>query len=86
MSTVNGMTHNKMIFSFSPGIVKHFIGNALYSSDHSVTQPIHVPPFFTINKTFYKPQKKDPEEPDVEDEGVRKCISLFMSRKERTRR
>jgi hypothetical protein len=39
--TIGGTTHIKTIFSFSPGIGKHFIGNALCSSDDSVTGLIH---------------------------------------------
>jgi len=39
MDTVSGMTHIKMIFSFSPGVSKHFIGNPLCSSNNPVKQP-----------------------------------------------
>jgi len=39
--TISGTTHIKTIFSFSSGTGKHFIGNALCSSDDSVTHLIH---------------------------------------------
>jgi hypothetical protein len=55
-STVNGMTHIKIIFSFLPGTDnKHFIGHALCGSDDSVMQLYHVLHFFMINSVFYKP-------------------------------
>jgi len=34
VDTVSGTTHMKMKFSFSPGVVKHFSGNAHWSSDN----------------------------------------------------
>jgi hypothetical protein len=40
MGTINGMTHIKTIFSISPGIGEHFIGNVLCYSDDSETQLI----------------------------------------------
>jgi hypothetical protein len=36
METISDTIHIKMMFSFSPAIGKHFIGNALCSSDGSV--------------------------------------------------
>jgi len=54
MGTVSGTTHIKTIFSFSPGTEKHFTGNALCSSDDSVTQLIHNLHFFTLNSVLYK--------------------------------
>jgi len=65
MGTISSMTHIKMIFSFSQGNGKHFIGNTLCSSDISVTQLIHILNFFVINNVFYKP----PEESNL-DKGL----------------
>jgi hypothetical protein len=42
MGTVSSTTHIKTISSFSPGIGKHFHIKALYSSDNSVTQLVHI--------------------------------------------
>jgi hypothetical protein len=48
------LAHIRTIFSFWTGIGKHFIGNALCSSDDSVML-IHVLYFFMINSVLYKP-------------------------------
>jgi len=40
--TISVTTHIRTIFNASPGIGKYFIGNALCSSDDSVTQLIHI--------------------------------------------
>jgi hypothetical protein len=38
MGTISGKIHIMTILSFWPGVAKHFIGDALCSSDASVTQ------------------------------------------------
>jgi len=42
MAAISSTTHIKTTFSVSPGIAKHFTGNALCSSDDSVTQLIRI--------------------------------------------
>jgi hypothetical protein len=74
MGTINGKTHIKTIFSFSQGTGKHFIGNALSSSDGSVKQLIHALHFFTI-VSFRKPKRKIPEESYLANEGARKWVA-----------
>jgi hypothetical protein len=58
MGTICGTTHNQMIFSFSPDTGMDFTGNALRSSDNSVTQLIHILHFFTINNVIYNPPEE----------------------------
>jgi hypothetical protein len=57
MGTISGTTHITTC-SLSPGTGKNFIGNALCSSDDSVTQLSHILHFFTINTVFYKPTEE----------------------------
>jgi hypothetical protein len=54
MGTISGTTHITTIFSFSPGTGKHFIGNALSSSEDSVKQLLQILHFLAIKKAFYK--------------------------------
>jgi len=49
--------HIKTIFSFCTGTGKHFIGNALCSSDDSVMKLIHILHFLATNIVFYQPLK-----------------------------
>jgi len=49
------MTHIKMLFIFSLGIGKYFIGNALRTSDYSVIQLIYILHFFLMDNVFHKP-------------------------------
>jgi len=58
MATISGTTHIKTIFNFWPGTDMHLSGNALCSSDDSVTQLIHILHSLKINSIFYNPQKK----------------------------
>jgi len=68
MDTVSDKTHIQTIFNFSPGVGVHFIGNALCSSDVSVEQLIHILHFFSINSVLFKPpEKKNPDESNLED-------------------
>jgi len=66
----SGTTHIKTIFSLSPGTDKNFIGNALCSSDDSITQLIHILYVFTINSAFYKPHNKKSRGVKSEERGV----------------
>jgi hypothetical protein len=52
MGTTSGTTHIKTIFNFSPDTDKRLTGNALCSSDGSVTQLIHILYFLTKNTFF----------------------------------
>jgi hypothetical protein len=79
MGTISGTTHVMIIFSFWPGIGKHFTGNIFYSSDHSVTQLIHIFYMFMTNNVFYKP----PEEKNME-ELIWESVSLFPSNDHKT--
>jgi hypothetical protein len=58
MGTITGRTHINMTFSFWTASGKHFIGNALCSSDDSVTQLIHIFHSSTISNVFYKPPEE----------------------------
>jgi hypothetical protein len=59
MGTISGTTHIKTIFSFSPGKGKHFIRNALCSSDDYVIQLSHILHFSSTNYVFYNlPEEK----------------------------
>jgi len=58
MVTISDKTHIKTIYSLSSGICKYFIGNALCSSDDSVTHLIHILDFATVNYAFYKPPEE----------------------------
>jgi hypothetical protein len=71
MVFISGTTHIKTIFSFLSGTGKHFIGNALSSSKDSVTQLFHIMHFLMINNAFYNPQKKKPDESNLENKGAR---------------
>jgi hypothetical protein len=85
MGPISGTTRIKTIFSFSPGTGKHFIGNAFCNSDDSVTQHIHILHFFTTNGVLYKRQEeKNPEELNLENEGTREWVSLFLSNDQET--
>jgi len=55
MVTISGMTCMKTIFSFVPGIGKHFIGNTLQLIALHI---IHILHFFMINNASYKPLEK----------------------------
>jgi len=58
MGTISGKTHLKMIFSFSLGIGKQFIDNAICSSNNCLTTHLH----FTLShgkRSFTNPQKKN---------------------------
>jgi hypothetical protein len=57
MGTIGGTTHIKTIFSFWTGTGKHFIGNALCSSDDSVMQLTHILKNFTVN--MFKKNKEN---------------------------
>jgi hypothetical protein len=72
IGTTSDMTHIKIIFSFSPGNVKRFIGKTLCSSDDSVTQLIHILQFFTIKMLFISPlpRRKNLEESNFEKDGA----------------
>jgi hypothetical protein len=70
----------KMIFSFSPGTGKYFIGNALFSSDDSVMHLLHILYLLTINNAIYKPpEEKIQRRQILEEEGAREWVPLFLS-------
>jgi hypothetical protein len=58
MDTISGMTHFKVIFSFSACIGEHFVDNIVCSSNSSFMQLIHILHPFSINKDIYKPPKE----------------------------
>jgi len=68
--------HTSRLYCFLPGIGKHFIGNALCSSDDYVTQFIHIFRFFAINNIFYK-QSENPKVSNLENKGAREWVPLF---------
>jgi len=53
--TISGKTRVKTIFSFSPGIDKHFINNAFSISDDSLAKLIHILRFLMMDTVRYKP-------------------------------
>jgi hypothetical protein len=57
MGTISDTMRMKTIFSFSPATDKHFVGNALCSSDDFVTQLINILNFLR-KKFFYKPPEE----------------------------
>jgi hypothetical protein len=65
VDTIGGTIHIKMTFSVFPGTGKHFVGNAVCSSNNSPPQLIHILQFFTISIVFHNPpnpKMKNPEE------------------------
>jgi hypothetical protein len=78
MGTISGKTLFKVIFSFLPGIGKHFIGNSLCSTN------IHILHLFLINNVSYKPLKKKSRESDLENEGARGLGPRFLPKYQET--
>jgi hypothetical protein len=71
MGTISGTTHIKMIFSFSPVIGKHLIGNALWNAEDSIMQLIQILHSFAINDVFYNPPEENtPGESNLELRGA----------------
>jgi hypothetical protein len=84
MDTITGTTDMKMIFSFSPVTGSHFIGNALCSSDDSVTQLLHILQLCMIKKCLLQTtRRKNPKEKilEKEEQGNGPTLSCPTSRK-----
>jgi len=60
MGTISGMTHIKMIFSFLPGIGKHFIGNSLCSSGDCHIAHSYFAFFHSKQCLLQTPRRKNP--------------------------
>jgi len=58
MGNINGTSHIKTVFNFSPGTGKHFIVKSLFSSGDSVTQFITMLHILTMNLSFKYSQKE----------------------------
>jgi hypothetical protein len=58
IGTFSGTTHIETIFSFSPDVAKHFIGNTLCRSDDFVTQLFKFCSFSRLETSFTNPEKK----------------------------
>jgi hypothetical protein len=72
-------TYIMSIFSFSPDIIKYFIGNAFCRSDDSVTHLIHILHRFTINSVFYKPSEGKLHRSEILRTTVREWVPFFLS-------
>jgi hypothetical protein len=79
IGTISGTTHIKTVFSFWPGIGKHFTGNALWISDNSVMQLIHILLFYMVSRVLYKPPEKNSEKSNLENEGPGNFPQIFLS-------
>jgi hypothetical protein len=85
MATINGTTtHIQTVFSFWTGTNKHFIGNALCSSDGSVTRLIHILHLVTIISVFYKTPEETIQSQIWRIRGRRERILLFLSNDQET--
>jgi hypothetical protein len=79
--TISETTHIKIIFNFSLGIGKHFIGKALCSSDDCHATHSHFHPFHYEQCLIQTSRrKKNLEESNLENEGAREYVpSPFLS-------
>jgi len=75
IGTISGMTHMKMIFNFLTGTGKHFIGNALCSSDDCHATHSHFALFHNKQYLLQTPRRKKQEDSNLENEGARKWPS-----------
>jgi hypothetical protein len=78
IGTTSGTKHIRTIFSIWTGTDKHFIGNALCSSDDSDTQLIHILLFFIINNIFYRSSEEKIQR-SQENEGARMTGDTLLS-------
>jgi hypothetical protein len=67
MSTINGTTHIKTIFSFSPGTGEHSTPNALCNYGDSLSQFTRILHVFHVKRLLQTPTGKNPEEPNLEN-------------------
>jgi len=78
----SGTTHIKKIFTFSPGNGISLVMHAAALRCHATHSHFAL---FMINNGLYKrSEKRNPEESDLENEGAREWVPLFLPNDQET--